>query len=93
MAVADPSPLRLTAGSGIDRASLSTTVNARPTAMQTISRVVAAVSLVIIGARIQLPQGLTAGYIVAVLLLPVWLSVLPVSAAESCSWSSAGRQP
>ena len=92
MAVADPSPLRFTAGSGIDRAPaqnppstppttpsatpLTAPLRAHPAAMQTFGRIVAAFSLVVIGARIQLPQGLTAGYLLAVLLLPVWIPVL-----------------
>ncbi|MEV8213002.1 hypothetical protein [Leifsonia sp. NPDC077715] len=78
MAVADPSPLRFTAGSAIGRAvTPGAAPDAHPGAWQAITRVVAALALVIIGARIQLPQGLTAGYLVAVLLLPVWVSVLP----------------
>ena len=78
MAVADPSPLRFTAGSAVGRALGSgSSTDTHAGAWQAISRVVAALALVIIGARIQLPQGLTAGYLVAVLLLPVWISVLP----------------
>ena len=80
MAVADPSPLRFTAGSGNGRASAplrtAPASGAHPSAMQTFGRIVAAFSLVVIGARIQLPQGLTAGYLLAVLLLPVWIPVL-----------------
>ncbi|MFP3466531.1 hypothetical protein [Leifsonia sp. SIMBA_070] len=78
MAVADPSPLRFTAGSAIGRTVRpDASSDSHADAWRTISRVVAALSLVIIGARIQLPQGLTVGYLVAVLLLPVWISVLP----------------
>ncbi|MEN2736312.1 hypothetical protein ABCS02_00850 [Microbacterium sp. X-17] len=75
MAFANPSPLRLTAPASARAARKGGATGTHDTATA-IGRAVAAIALVIIGARIQLPQGLTAGYLVATLLIPVWAPVL-----------------
>lgn len=41
-----------------------------------VGRVVAILVLVLLAMRIELPQGLTAGYLLAALLVPLWLPVL-----------------
>ncbi|MEY9954279.1 hypothetical protein [Leifsonia sp. EB34] len=75
MAFANPSPQRVAAPASTRAGRNGAAAGTHETAA-TIGRAVAAVALVIIGARIQLPQGLTAGYLVATLLIPVWVPVL-----------------
>ncbi len=48
---------------------------ARRQAWRIVERVVAAVVLVVLGYRYNLPFGLTAGYIAALALLPVWIRI------------------
>lgn len=42
------------------------------------SRIIAAVVLILLGMRVDLPQGLTVGYLAVIALVPVWLRVLPL---------------
>ncbi len=77
MASANRADAPVTAVPGAGRArSAPLTARVPNDAARTAARAVAAVALVVIGARIQLPQGMTAGYVIAVLLLPVWIPVL-----------------
>ncbi|TDW29964.1 hypothetical protein [Cryobacterium psychrophilum] len=42
------------------------------------SRIIVAVVLILLGMRVDLPQGLTVGYLAVIALAPVWLRVLPL---------------
>jgi hypothetical protein len=56
--------------------NISTTDDvARHQAWKTAERVIAAVVLVVLGYRFNLPYGLTAGYVAALALLPVWIRI------------------
>lgn len=56
--------------------STSGRVTAWPSGVRRSSQLLAALVIVVIGLRIQLPQGLTVGYAAAAALTPVWLPVM-----------------
>lgn len=73
MAITNPTVLRPSPARGFRPDAPAIPLAAPPDSRRRAgARVVATVALIVIAARIQLPQGLTIGYLVAALLLPVW---------------------